>query len=294
MGVWRYTEAASASDGGKLFRRVSVRHIGVDLAKGSFTACFLEEDDSTHLATYSVTPEGLAEFRGQLSSEDRLAIEVGRRAVNAPRSWNRASAGSSAGVLKPLDSSATALRAATMEIEVPARNFGVLPDHLRQQLLAVEPSKDWLMEYRPCRVILNDGSAYDRVYVAEYRSYIKAWGRWPDQDPGKQSLRIEDVHSIVESPVRLPARFANQMYAAGESGMGYCTFVLGLRDGRQLSFVSGNTVDFLDLPSEVTPDMIVEILPHAGTRKLGDYRHGAPYYWCLYRNKPAKSDDSPR
>lgn len=57
-----------------------MRHIGVDLAKRSFTACFLEDDDSTRVATYSVTPEGLAQFRGDLYPDDRLAVEVGTNA----------------------------------------------------------------------------------------------------------------------------------------------------------------------------------------------------------------------
>jgi len=80
MGRWRYTEAAPRPSGGHLCRRVCVRHIGVDLSKRAFTACFLEEDDSHHIATYSMTPEGLAEFRKQPCPDDRLAFEVGTNA----------------------------------------------------------------------------------------------------------------------------------------------------------------------------------------------------------------------
>ncbi len=57
-----------------------MRHIGVDLSKRAFTACFLEADDSHHLVTYSMTPEGLAEFRKQLRPDDQLAFEVGTNA----------------------------------------------------------------------------------------------------------------------------------------------------------------------------------------------------------------------
>src|SRR5688500_16665577 len=57
-----------------------MHHIGVDLAKRSFTACFLAEDDSSSLATYPMTPEGLAAFRARLSSDDRVAVEVGTNA----------------------------------------------------------------------------------------------------------------------------------------------------------------------------------------------------------------------
>ena len=57
-----------------------MRHIGVDLSKRGFTACFLDEDDTATLATYPMTPEGLAGFRAQLTSDDRLAVEVGTNA----------------------------------------------------------------------------------------------------------------------------------------------------------------------------------------------------------------------
>jgi transposase len=57
-----------------------VQDIGVDLAKRSFPVCFLAEDDTTELATYLMTPDGLAAFRERLSPEDRLAVEVGTNA----------------------------------------------------------------------------------------------------------------------------------------------------------------------------------------------------------------------
>jgi transposase len=57
-----------------------MRHIGVDLGKRAFTACFLEADDSTRLATFPMCPEGLARFRAELAPDDRLAVEVGTNA----------------------------------------------------------------------------------------------------------------------------------------------------------------------------------------------------------------------
>jgi transposase len=68
------------SSGGISDRRARVRYIGVDLAKRSFTVCFLEEDDSSSLSTYPMTAEGLGVFREQLSADDRLAVEVGTNA----------------------------------------------------------------------------------------------------------------------------------------------------------------------------------------------------------------------
>ena len=181
-----------------------------------------------------------------------------------------------------------------MAFEVPAREFGRLPDRLYEQLVKVEPSTDGMVEYRPCRVQLKDGRIFDRVYVVECRSYVRAWGVWPDQDPNKRSIRIEDVIAIEESPVRMPAHLANKMYAAGESGMGYCVFVLVLRDGRRLPYMTGNAVDFPDLPEGVTTDAIADLLPHARERQPGYYRRSAEYYWCLYRSDELKGRSADR
>ena len=74
-------------NGGYLSGGPSMRYVGVDLAKRSFTACFLGEDDATELATYLMTPEGLAAFRSQLQPDDRLAVEVG---TNAEQSHDHA------------------------------------------------------------------------------------------------------------------------------------------------------------------------------------------------------------
>jgi hypothetical protein len=62
-----------------------MRYIGVDLSKRAFTVCFLAEDDSTELVSYSLTEEGLAAFRAQLAADDRLAVEVGTSRVAARR-----------------------------------------------------------------------------------------------------------------------------------------------------------------------------------------------------------------
>jgi hypothetical protein len=40
-----------------------VRHIGVDLHKTNFVACFIEADDTRRLETYPLTGDGLARFQ---------------------------------------------------------------------------------------------------------------------------------------------------------------------------------------------------------------------------------------
>jgi hypothetical protein len=165
---------------------------------------------------------------------------------------------------------------------------------LLEQLKKIEPSRDefaTVIEYYPCKVTLKDGRSFDRVYVQEVKSYKTHWGVLPEEDNYKASILITEVAKIEESSVRLPAKLANKMYKAGESGMGYCVFTLVLDDGEELPYVTGNAVDFPNFPPDVSPSMIVNLLPHQGRKKLEDgngryildqYKRGADYYWCLY------------
>ena len=53
-----------------------MRHIGVDLHKTNFVACFLAADDTQRTETYPLTRDGLAHFRRQLEQGDELAVEA--------------------------------------------------------------------------------------------------------------------------------------------------------------------------------------------------------------------------
>ncbi len=53
-----------------------MRHIGVDLHKANFVACFLAADDSRRLETYPLTRDGLARFKRQLRKCDEVAVEA--------------------------------------------------------------------------------------------------------------------------------------------------------------------------------------------------------------------------
>jgi hypothetical protein len=158
----------------------------------------------------------------------------------------------------------------------------VISGELFRQLMEVSPSRDGEMEFRPCRVRLKDGRMVDGVYVADAAQYIDLWGIWPEFDSHKRSVPIGDVVGIEESPTRIPAHLANKMYEAGESAMGGCIFTLVLEDGRRLPCSTGNAVDFLELPADVTPDMMVDLVPHEG-REARQHIRGADFFWCLYR-----------
>ena len=53
-----------------------MRHIGVDLHKTNFVACFIEAGDAQRLETYPLTGDGLARFKRQLDTADELAVEA--------------------------------------------------------------------------------------------------------------------------------------------------------------------------------------------------------------------------
>jgi len=158
-----------------------------------------------------------------------------------------------------------------------------LPARLREQLIAVEPSVDGQLEYRPCQVTLIDGTTRDRVYVQEAAIWFEMWGVDPEDDDDKDLVPVERIAAIADSPTRLPARFANRMYAAGESAMGGCFFRLVLRDGRHVDCATGNAVDFPAWPDGVGPADVVDLVPHEG--RMSYDADPPPYAWALYEDR---------
>jgi hypothetical protein len=160
------------------------------------------------------------------------------------------------------------------------RTYSPLPGHLRAQWEGIAPSTSHQLQYRPCSVALKSGAVVPCAYVMEAQAYIDVWGVWPEDDSGKQHIRVDDVASLSESPLRLPVALANQLYGAGESGMGYSAFTLVFRDGAQINVVSGGALDFVPVPDDRTAAEIIRVIPHSG-------RDQAPlsspkYHWCLF------------
>jgi hypothetical protein len=105
-------------------------------------------------------------------------------------------------------------------------------------------------------------------------------GVYPEDDRGKRHIRIEDVLKVEESPTRLPAHFAKEIYKHGESGMGYTIFTVLFSDGSRQACVTGGAVDFVRYPEGKGPEDVIEVLPHKG-RNAQPVR--APdWYSCLY------------
>ena len=157
-----------------------------------------------------------------------------------------------------------------------------LPPELRDALFAIPPSRDGAMAYRPCDVTTADGRTIARVYIVAEQPYIERWGVWPEDDGGKSSVAIEKIREIRESPSRLPPEFANRLYAAGESGMGYHLFTVVFDDGDRRTFASGNAVDFITYPAGKGPQNVSAVLPDSDGRDPPPIYRTPDYHWCLY------------
>ena len=160
------------------------------------------------------------------------------------------------------------------------RNYARIPSDLHEQLHQVPASRDGDLEYRPCAVKLDDGSELSCVYVMEQNAYIRTWGVYPEDDPGKRSIPIKSVRWITDSPNRLPAHLANKLYLAGESGRGYTVFTVEFRNGTRRAYVTGNAVDFIEPPPGLRASDAVAVRPHEGRQEAES--QSIDYYWCLY------------
>ena len=159
--------------------------------------------------------------------------------------------------------------------------YASLPDPIRTRLSGIEPSRDGELVYYPVLAVLKSGEVLDTVYIVPEKPYMKHWRVYPEDDRGKRWVRIEDVVEVDDSPTRLPAHFANEIYRQGESGMGYTIFTVIFADGQRQACVTGNAVDFIRYPNGTSPKDVVAVSPHEGRRDESLVK--APeWYWCLY------------
>jgi hypothetical protein len=143
------------------------------------------------------------------------------------------------------------------------------------------------MDYYPCCVVLTNGSVIDGVYVTAAQPYLDCWTVWPDQDPGKNEVKLQDVAEIRPSPNRIPPQFANKLHLASESGMGYLIFTAKFNDGSTKAYVVGNVVDFVVAPPGLSVNDIVDVQPHVG-RETADETELMTIHWCIYGSAEPK------
>jgi hypothetical protein len=168
-------------------------------------------------------------------------------------------------------------------------DYPPLTDQLRVQVGEVPASHDGGLAYRPCAVTLEDGSEDLAVYVVPYRPYIRVWGVRPEDDPGKRSVPVSRIRSVRDSPLRLPASLADELYAAGESGMGYTVFTVEFSNGATQAYVTGNAVDFIDPPVGCAARDARRVFPHRARDQARPV--SVNYAWCIYGG-PEVADDN--
>jgi hypothetical protein len=147
------------------------------------------------------------------------------------------------------------------------------------QVEAIEPSNTGGIipqKYRPCRLMLADGQIIPRaICVENHRGFTIDSRIFPNT-----------VVRIEPSAERMPADLASKLYAAGESGMGYVIFRMTMKDGTSHIFVTGNTVDFPDLPNGYTTEDIQNVFPHEGREESKHgYKGQRAFLWCYYKKK---------
>lgn len=148
-------------------------------------------------------------------------------------------------------------------------------------LKRVSPSKDRDTFYYPCSARMKDGTEFPYVYFVEAQSWLSDWAPLPNTGLGEHHLDVRDVAELRECPDRLPPAFANRLYEAGESGMGYAIFTLCFSDGSRAAYCSGNAVDFVIYPEGKSAADVIDIIPHEG--KEDPNLHQAPdHRWCIF------------
>lgn len=151
----------------------------------------------------------------------------------------------------------------------------VASSELTEALSRIGPSHGCGQEIlRPCTLVLRNGQTVLRALGSEdARGFHTDWWIHPDE-----------VAEVRECPLRMPAHLADKLYRAGESGMGYEIFTMDLRSGENLVFVTGNIVDFPDLPEGVTTFDILDVHPHEGRERSQreGYRSCASFRWLYY------------
>ncbi len=152
------------------------------------------------------------------------------------------------------------------------------PD-LRLALARIEPSyspyaRCWGW---PCKVWLRSGEVAERVLFCQLTKdlveYRRAFGF-----PISSDIVVGDIFNIAESPHRLPARFANELYLGGETGMGYLTFTAMFYSGMWRHYGTNSSVDFVDYPLLMSPSWVHSVRAH----HRQEHHHKCPAFRVCY------------
>jgi hypothetical protein len=75
-----------------------------------------------------------------------------------------------------------------------------LPEHIREALSVIEPSRDGELGYFPCRTALRGGQIIDTVYIVPEKPYLKYWVVYPEDARAKSWIRVEDIAQVKTAP----------------------------------------------------------------------------------------------
>ncbi|HYA18010.1 MAG TPA: hypothetical protein VEF06_11120 [Bryobacteraceae bacterium] len=110
---------------------------------------------------------------------------------------------------------------------------------LQQHLNSIEPGITQSgVKLFPCAAGLKDGRVLERLCIVSGDGYRCLTGK--PYDPAERrgwNVEPSEIEQITASPHRLPANHASQIYAAGESGMGYYIFTVVFRPFRHRYYV---------------------------------------------------------
>jgi len=141
--------------------------------------------------------------------------------------------------------------------------------------------------YYPCSVKLYDGRTLDCVYFIDKREYIDVWG---DAPKSRHFVDVSEIESIHESKYRLPKEFAEKIYEKGQSFYSGVKFVLVMRDGKRLYYMTGGAIDFIELPEGYIINDIKDAIHSFDMPRDTDWDlfekgyKNKKYYWCLAEN----------
>jgi hypothetical protein len=155
------------------------------------------------------------------------------------------------------------------------------PTSLLRQLETIEPSDfEPGTQLYPCSARMKDGTVEERAYFVAAETAVRLFGP-AGIDAVSRSLRlpIDRVVSVAESPARLPAKFANQIYRAGETHYGCYLFTLVFSRWRRSRYMVGGFVDFLFYPSGRGPSDIQKAVLGNGARRATAV---PKFKWCVY------------
>ena len=159
--------------------------------------------------------------------------------------------------------------------------YSLLPTRIQEVLQGIEPTQDGELTYFPCSTTLTTGDVLDTVYFMPERPVMKMWEAYLQTDGVKRLVPMENVAEVKDSPTRLPARFANELYRQGESGMGYTIFTVVFSDGTRQACVTGSGVDFIQYPPGKGPRDVTAVIPNEGRNSESLVKAPASH-WCIY------------